>query len=98
MVDVTALGARVASSAVAPLVRRLFVRDGPGAGLVDRPVRISALVSFRGEKRSVTPKDLDKIAGELVRRALTSAGPGEEPVDAAEAAAVKDALARTLAR
>ncbi|WP_435251926.1 NACHT domain-containing protein [Streptomyces tendae] len=98
MVDVTALGARVASSAVAPLVRRLFVRDGPGAGLVDRPVRISALVSFQGEKRSVTPKDLEKIASELVRRALTSAGPGEEPVDAAEAAAVKDALARTLAR
>ncbi|WP_121711488.1 NACHT domain-containing protein [Streptomyces sp. E5N91] len=98
MVDVTALGARVASSAVVPLVRRLFVRDGPGAGLVDRPVRISALVSFRGEKRNVTPEDVDKIAGELVRRALASAGPGEEPVDAAEAAAVKDALARTLAR
>ncbi|WP_399887039.1 NACHT domain-containing protein [Streptomyces sp. BBFR51] len=98
MVDVTALGARVASSAVAPLVRRLFVRDGPGAGLVDRPVRISALVSFRGEKRTVSPKDVEKIAGELVRRALTAAGPGEEPVDAAEATAVKDALARTLAR
>ncbi|MFG2681867.1 NACHT domain-containing protein [Streptomyces sp. NPDC048392] len=98
MVDVTALGARVASSAVAPLVRRLFVRDGPGAGLVDRPVRISALVSFRGERRSVTPEDVDKVAGELVRRALTAAGPGERPVDAAEATAVKDALARTLAR
>jgi hypothetical protein len=98
MVDVTALGARVASSAVAPLVRRLFVRDGPGAGLVDRPVRISALVSFRGEKRTVTPKDVDKVAGELVRRALTAAGPGEEPVDATEAAAVREALAHTLAR
>ncbi|MFH9576144.1 NACHT domain-containing protein [Streptomyces sp. NPDC017230] len=98
MVDVTALGARVASGAVAPLVRRLFVRDGPGAALVDRPVRISALVSFRGEKRSVTPEDVDKVAAELVRRALKAAGPGEEPVDAAEATAVKDALARTLAR
>ncbi|AQS68321.1 NACHT domain-containing NTPase [Streptomyces pactum] len=98
MVDVTALGARVASSAVAPLVRRLFVRDGPGAGLVDRPVRISALVSFRSEKRSVTPRDVDKVAGELVRRALTAVGPGERPVDAAEAPAVKAALARTLAR
>ncbi|EHN71976.1 large ATP-binding protein [Streptomyces coelicoflavus ZG0656] len=98
MVDVTALGARVASSAVTPLVRRLFVRDGPGAGLVDRPVRISALVSFRGEKRTVTPKDVEKIAGELVSRALAAAGPGEEPVGAAEAAVVKDALARTLAR
>ncbi|MFC8305246.1 NACHT domain-containing protein [Streptomyces olivaceus] len=98
MVDVTALGARVASGAVAPLVRRLFVRDGPGAGLVDRPVRISALVSFRGEKRSVTPADVDRIAGELVRRALAATGPGERPVDAGEAAAVKDALSRTLAR
>ncbi|MFE6593068.1 NACHT domain-containing protein [Streptomyces sp. NPDC057781] len=98
MVDVTALGARVASSAVAPLVRRLFVRDGPGAGLVDRPVRISALVSFRSEKRSVTPRDVDKVAAELVRRALAAAGPRERPVDAAEATAVKDALARTLAR
>ncbi|GHI91850.1 NACHT domain-containing protein [Streptomyces olivaceus] len=98
MVDVTALGARVASGAVAPLVRRLFVRDGPGAGLVDRPVRISALVSFRGEKRSVTPADVDRITGELVRRALAATGPGERPVDAGEAAAVKDALSRTLAR
>ncbi|WP_121748375.1 NACHT domain-containing protein [Streptomyces sp. E2N166] len=98
MVDVTALGARVASSAVAPLVRRLFVRDGPGAGLVDRPVRISALVSFRSEKRSVTPGDVDKVAAELVRRALAATGPRERPVDAADATAVKDALARTLAR
>ncbi|MFB6553305.1 NACHT domain-containing protein [Streptomyces sp. NPDC056405] len=98
MVDVTALGARVASSAVAPLVRRLFVRDGPGAGLVDRPVRISALVSFRSEKRSVTPRDVDRIAAELVRRALASAGPRERPVDATEATAVKEALAHTLAR
>ncbi|MFI9378986.1 NACHT domain-containing protein [Streptomyces parvulus] len=98
MVDVTALGARVASSAVAPLVRRLFVRDGPGAALVDRPVRISALVSFRGEKRTVTPEDVDRIARELVRRALAAAGPGEAPVGEGEAEAVKDALARTLSR
>ncbi|MFC8870244.1 NACHT domain-containing protein [Streptomyces sp. NPDC057148] len=98
MVDVTALGARVASSAVVPLVRRLFVRDGPGAGLVDRPVRISALVSFRSEKRGVTPKDVDKVAGELVRRALRAAGPGEPPIDADEARAVQGALAHTLAR
>ncbi|MEU3900011.1 NACHT domain-containing protein [Streptomyces sp. NPDC045251] len=98
MVDVTALGARVASSAVVPLVRRLFVRDGPGAGLVDRPVRISALVSFRSEKRGVTPKDVDKVAGELVQRALRAAGPGEPPIDADEARAVQDALAHTLSR
>ncbi|MFD4633636.1 NACHT domain-containing protein [Streptomyces sp. NPDC058284] len=97
MVDPGALGARLASSAVAPLVKKLFVKDQPGAGLVAKPVRISALVSFRGEKRGVTPKDVEKIADELVRRALKAAGPGERPVDAGDAVAVRDALARALA-
>ncbi|MEV7193839.1 NACHT domain-containing protein [Streptomyces sp. NPDC093510] len=96
MVDPATLGARLASSAVAPLVKKLFVKDQPGAGLVTKPVRISGLVSFRGEKRDVTPKDVEKIAEELVRRALKAAGPGERPVDAAEAVAVKHALAQSL--
>lgn len=55
--DPAVIGARLASSAVAPLVKKLFVQEGPGAGLVDRPVRISSLVSFRGEKRTLTDKD-----------------------------------------
>ena len=41
-----------ASGLIGPAVRRLFVADGPGAALVDRPVRDSGLVSFRGEKRT----------------------------------------------
>ncbi|MFR9795237.1 NACHT domain-containing protein [Streptomyces sp. MS06] len=98
MVDAAALGARIASSAVKPLVSRLFRKDQPGAGLVERPVRISALVSFRPEKRGVTPKDVDKVVAELVRRALREAGPGEQPVDGAEAEAVGEALSRTLSR
>ncbi|WAL97056.1 NACHT domain-containing protein [Streptomyces sp. Je 1-369] len=97
MVDPGALGARLASSAVAPLVKKLFVKDQPGAALVTKPVRISGLVSFRGEKRDVTPKDVEKIADELVRRALRAAGPGEAPVDAGEAVAVRTALALSLA-
>ncbi|MFD6431654.1 NACHT domain-containing protein [Streptomyces venezuelae] len=97
MVDPGALGARLASSAVAPLVKKLFVKDQPGAALVTKPVRISGLVSFKGEKRDVTPKDVEKIADELVRRALKAAGPGELPVDAGEAVAVRTALARSLA-
>ncbi|MEV0257947.1 NACHT domain-containing protein [Streptomyces sp. NPDC050732] len=97
MVDPAALGARLASSAVAPLVKKLFVKDQPGAALVTRPIRISGLVSFAGEKRDVTPKDVEKIADELVRRALKAAGPGERPVDAGEAVAVKHALAYSLA-
>ncbi|MEU7578831.1 NACHT domain-containing protein [Streptomyces sp. NPDC041068] len=97
MVDPGALGVRIASGVVTPLVKKLFVRDQPGAALVTEPVRISALVSFGREKRNVTPKDVEKIADELVRRALRAAGPGERPVEAAEAVAVRGALAHSLA-
>ncbi|WP_069887191.1 NACHT domain-containing protein [Streptomyces luteocolor] len=97
MVDPGAAGIRIASSVVTPLVKKLFVKDGPGAGLVTEPVRISGLVSFGREKRNVTPKDVEKIADEIVRRALRSAGPGERPVPAGEETAVRDALARSLA-
>ncbi|MGX1911035.1 NACHT domain-containing protein [Streptomyces phaeochromogenes] len=97
MVDAGVLGARIASSAVAPLVKKLFVKDQPGAGLVNRPARISALVSFGREKRSVTPKDVEKVAAELVRRALKTAGPGEQPVTADDATAVTHALGHSLA-
>lgn len=47
------VGARLASGAVTPLVTRLFVREGPGAGLTEpgKPVRISSSVAFRGERR-----------------------------------------------
>lgn len=97
MVDAGVLGARIASSGVAPLVKKLFVKDQPGAGLVSSPVRISALVSFGREKRSVTPKGVEKVAAELVRRALKTAGPGEQPVTAEEATAVTHALGHSLA-
>lgn len=97
MVEATTLGARIASSVVVPLIKKLFVADQPGAALVENPVRITSLVSFSGEKRSVAPKDVEKVAGELVRRALKAAGPHEPPVDPAEALAVKNALAHSLA-
>ncbi|MFI2617684.1 NACHT domain-containing protein [Streptomyces sp. NPDC018584] len=96
MVDLGALGVRLASGAVAPLVKKLFVPTQPGAALVSKPVRISGLVSFGGEKRAVTAKDVEKIADELVRRALKAMGPGECPVNAAEAVAVRSALTHTL--
>ncbi|MFL4496278.1 NACHT domain-containing protein [Streptomyces sp. VTCC 41912] len=95
--DPSALGARLASGIVAPLVKKLFVQEGPGAGLVDAPVRISALVSFKGERRTLTDKDLHKLAAELVRRAVRSTGPGEHPIPEDEETAVADALATTLA-
>ncbi|MFC8127759.1 NACHT domain-containing protein [Streptomyces sp. NPDC057302] len=97
MVEATTLGARIASGVVVPLIKKLFVADQPGAALVEKPVRISALVSFSGEKRGVTPKDVEKVADELVRRALKAAGPHEPPVEPAEALAVRNALAHSLA-
>ncbi|ARF56763.1 NACHT domain-containing protein [Streptomyces gilvosporeus] len=92
----SAVGIRLASSVVAPLVKKLFVKEGPGAGLVSTPVRISGLVSFKGEKATLTDRDLHKLAAELVRRAVDAALPGERPCPEDEEAAVADALATTL--
>ncbi|MFJ9631321.1 NACHT domain-containing protein [Streptomyces sp. NPDC101175] len=88
------LGGKLASSLIAPLVKRLFVADGPGAGLTDRPVRLSSLVSFKGEKRVLGEKDVRKLAEHFVERAMDS--PGEHPFRSAERTAVADALARRL--
>ncbi|MGW1793303.1 NACHT domain-containing protein [Streptomyces tubercidicus] len=94
--DPSAVGVRLASGVVAPLVRKLFVKEGPGAGLVAKPVRISGLVSFKGEQRTLTDKDLHKLAAELVDRAVRTAGAGERPLAVDEERAVADALATTL--
>ncbi|MER5929380.1 NACHT domain-containing protein [Streptomyces sp. NPDC002054] len=85
---------RLASAAVAPLLRKLFVTEGPGAGVVDKPIRISGYVSFTGEKRSLTGADVRDLAARLVKQALRTGG--ERPVPADEEQAVADALAATL--
>ncbi|AUH41618.1 NACHT domain-containing protein [Streptomyces sp. CMB-StM0423] len=91
-----AVGVRLASAVVAPLVRRLFRSEGPGAGLAGRPVRMAALVSFRGEQRELDQNGLRKLADTLVRRALRGPGGEPSPVPAGETAAVAGALARSL--
>ncbi|MFE5948583.1 NACHT domain-containing protein [Streptomyces sp. NPDC056480] len=90
------IGTRLASAAIGPILRKLLVSDGPGAGLTGRSekVRLSSLVSFRGEKRTLTEKDVRKLAGTLVGR--SAEGPGERPFPADETEAVTDALATTL--
>ncbi|MGP3976752.1 NACHT domain-containing protein [Streptomyces sp. 8N114] len=93
--DAGVVGLRIASSVLAPLVKRLFVAEGAGAGLVDRPVRVSRLVSFRGEKRELGRRELEKLAGELVRRAVREIGPHEAP-SPEEAQRVATRLADTL--
>jgi hypothetical protein len=92
--DPTVLGGKLASSLVAPLLKKLFRAEGPGAGLVDKPVRLSALVSFRGEKRTLDERDVHKLAERLVAQAVDS--PGEPPFPAEERLAVTDSLARRL--
>ncbi|MFJ6507725.1 NACHT domain-containing protein [Streptomyces sp. NPDC091879] len=91
--ELAAVGTRLASAAVGPLVKRLFVTEGPGAGLVDRPIRISGYVSFTGEKRSLTEADVRELAAKLVRQGLRS---GERAIADDEEQAVVDALGATL--
>ncbi|MFI8192917.1 NACHT domain-containing protein [Streptomyces sp. NPDC085946] len=94
--DPAVLGTRLASSLVAPLVRRLFAPPAPGADLVDRPVRIARLLSartLRGEQRTLDRSDLHRLSAELVRQAVST---GERPLPADEEQAVVHALADTL--
>ncbi|GAB3116205.1 NACHT domain-containing protein [Streptomyces calidiresistens] len=86
---------RLATGALAPLIGKLFVKEGPGAELVDRPVRLSSLVSFRGERRTLGEPELRRLAGELVRRSGPATGPAEAPSQET-AAELADALARAL--
>ncbi|MFD5297329.1 NACHT domain-containing protein [Streptomyces mutabilis] len=88
------LGGKLASSLVAPLVKKLFVTGGPGAGLVDRPVRLTRLVSFRGEQRHLGEAEVRRLAERLVGASLDS--PGEPPFPRDEETAVADALAARL--
>ncbi|MFJ9199156.1 NACHT domain-containing protein [Streptomyces flaveolus] len=88
------LGGKLASSLVAPLVKKLFVTDGPGAGMVDRPVRLTRLVSFRGEQRHLGETEVRALAGRLVGAALDS--PGEPPFPRDEETAVAHTLAARL--
>ncbi|WP_167538588.1 NACHT domain-containing protein [Streptomyces albofaciens] len=99
--DPVIIMARLAPKIVGPIVRRLLVRPGPGAFLVDRPLRIARLVSFRGEQRVLGEREVRRIAAKLVDRAVTPL-PGatgaarERPVAPDEDRAVTDALSRTL--
>ncbi|SNX63052.1 NACHT domain-containing protein [Streptomyces sp. TLI_55] len=94
--DPAVLGSKLASSLMASLVRKLFAPDAPGAGLTDKPVRLSSLVSFRGEKRTLGEKEVRALARRMVTAATES--PGEPPFPADEEPAVVDALtARLLA-
>lgn len=93
--DPTLVLSRLAQSAVTATIKRLFARDGPGAGLVDRSaVPVRRLVRWQGEPLALRERELHGLAAELVHRAVD--GGGERPIPADEDLAVTDALARTL--
>lgn len=89
------IAVRVGSAAIAPLIRKLFRGEEPGAGLVAGPARIRSLVTFRGEKTELTRHDLEKLVRRLVERAVSTAAPHEDPAPA-EHEAVVQALADSL--
>ncbi|MBT2471700.1 NACHT domain-containing protein [Streptomyces sp. ISL-66] len=91
--DASVVGIRLASGVMTPLVKKLFRGEGAGAGLVDRPVRISSYVSLR-EQRVLSRDDLRRLADKLVAEALRV--PGEQPLPPGEEAGVATALAVTL--
>ncbi|MVO86755.1 NACHT domain-containing protein [Streptomyces sp. p1417] len=94
--DPAALGIRIASGVVSPLIRKLFARPGPGADLVDAPVRVDGLVSFRGERRHLAEEDVRALVTELVRRAVRAGEHGERPLPRDEEETVVGALTGTL--
>src|SRR4051794_17192443 len=49
-------------AAIHTLLQELFVAEGP----VDRPVRIASLVAFQGDRRTLTERDLPRIAAALL--------------------------------
>ncbi|WP_328689201.1 NACHT domain-containing protein [Streptomyces caniferus] len=82
--DPTSIVARLTPHVVDPLIRRLFVADGPAAGPADRAVRISRLVSFTGEKPDLAEEELHGLAAALVERGWGAApGVGKPAVTAA---------------
>ncbi|KUF14337.1 NACHT domain-containing protein [Streptomyces silvensis] len=96
--DAGTVGLRIASSVMVPLVKRLLLPPPslPGAEFGEQPVRIRRLLSFTGDRRTLSEADLYQLAKELVRRAMRAAGPHDPPIAPDEQNAVGYALGHTL--
>ncbi|MFF1692918.1 NACHT domain-containing protein [Streptomyces sp. NPDC058257] len=96
--DAGAMGIKVASSVVVPLLKRLLLPPpkAPGAEYSEQPVRIKGLLSFAGDHPTLSKDDMHRLAQELVRRAVRAAGPNERPIADDEHDSVGQALTRTL--
>src|SRR5689334_1965671 len=92
--DPSVIGGKLAGALVGPLTKKVLPSNQPGAGLVDKPVRLADLVSLRGEKRVLREKELRRLAERLTGQAVER--PSESPFPPDEQTAVADALARRL--
>ncbi|MFG2865861.1 NACHT domain-containing protein [Streptomyces sioyaensis] len=82
--DPTPILARLSPQALDPLIRRLFLADGPCAAPADRPVPLSRLLSFTGEKPPLTEHGLADVAAALVAQASgDAAGDGYQALTTA---------------
>ncbi|MFI9079015.1 NACHT domain-containing protein [Streptomyces sioyaensis] len=67
--DPTPILTRLSPQALDPLIRRLFLADGPCAAPRDRPVPLSRLLSFTGEQPALSERGLSGVAAALVEQA-----------------------------
>ncbi|MFF0725096.1 NACHT domain-containing protein [Streptomyces sp. NPDC004134] len=95
--EVTAgtLAAKAAGPVAARLVSKLFTAPA-GAGLVDNPVRIAGRLTFKGEKRTLAEKDIQRLVSTLVKRTVESMPREVSSAVTGEQDAVADRLTRTL--
>ncbi|MGW2642181.1 NACHT domain-containing protein [Streptomyces sp. NPDC001348] len=92
--DPAFIGGKLAGALMGPLAKKVVPSQQPGAGLVDKPVRLTDLVPLPGEKRVLREKELRRLAERLVGQAVER--PGESPFPPDERAAVAEALTRRL--
>ena len=89
----------LASSVVAPLVKKLFVSEGAGAGLVDKPVRISSARLLQGREADAEREGAGtSCRRELVGRAVRAQARTRRPRPRQSRESVALALAADAAR
>ncbi|QTA34067.1 NACHT domain-containing protein [Streptomyces sp. CA-256286] len=68
----TSLGARAASLAAGPIVRKIFVTHTPGAGLLTERTPLARRVAWGGNQSGVSTKDVRRLVRQLVKETLDS--------------------------
>ncbi|WP_018657658.1 NACHT domain-containing protein [Actinomadura flavalba] len=87
---------KVASPAAGQLIKALFFKEPvPGAGLVDKPVRLAGWVKWRGGKKELAEKEIRKLVRQL-ERDVTDEDPALRMIGVPEGEAVGRAVTAAL--